>query len=224
MPFRLNMRRERRRMGTPTLWLRPRWTSPLKSQSTYIWLTMPGHFRLEEIIWWRDLFGHNFDTFRLLQPDSSWSTLLGWVPGWLLSWTLSRMMRRWIFALMDIEENYVAVDLWSWETAYVWQVVEEVLKERWKFSQTYSLGGATAEERQPVWYLHFSCKLNIEPAHSASLQSMTCASNLLLKGMLWMSLAPEFRTAAPPLAGFLFSLDWSCSVFFSCFFYQFSST
>ena len=32
------------------------------------------------------------------------------------------------------------------------QVVEEVLKDRWKFAQTYSLGGATAEERQPVWY------------------------------------------------------------------------
>ena len=83
----------------------------------------------------------------------------------------------------------------------VHQVVEEVLKERWKFAQTYSLGGATAEERQPVWYLTFSCKLNTEPVHCASLQSMTCASDLLLKGMLWMSLAPESRTAAHPLAG-----------------------
>jgi len=42
-------------------------------------------------------------------------------------------------ALMDIEEDV--------------EVVEEVLKDRWKFAQTYSLGGATAEERQPVWYV-----------------------------------------------------------------------
>ena len=42
--------------------------------------------------------------------------------------------------------------LWGSDLMALLQVVEEVLKDRWKFAQTYSLGGATAEERQPVWY------------------------------------------------------------------------
>ena len=33
------------------------------------------------------------------------------------------------------------------------ECLEGVLRERWRFAQTYSLGGATAEERQPVWYV-----------------------------------------------------------------------
>ena len=32
-------------------------------------------------------------------------------------------------------------------------LLEGVLRERWRFAQMYSLGGATVKERQPVWYM-----------------------------------------------------------------------
>ena len=50
--------------------------------------------------------------------------------------------------------SLILLEYWL-TNVYMCQVVEEVLKERWKFAQTYSLGGATAEERQPVWYQGF---------------------------------------------------------------------
>ena len=145
--WRWNMRKAREKMEIQILWWRQQSTWLWKNQNTSTSLTMPGPSRwVSNCMWYIWHKWHNVwfqeslkMLFRLQLPDNSWLTRQDWVPGWLLSWTLRRMWR-WI--------SYIGGS----DLKAPLQVVEEVLKDRWKFAQTYSLGGATAEERQPVWY------------------------------------------------------------------------